>query len=806
MPKYFLTLFILSTLILTPFLCAEEIQAETKPTTVVEEKAKFIALSDVPQEAVATLTKLKEIRDIFVDTEEIKDSHVTLPPYLESIQPYLAASFDDLITKRSIREIQKERSSWKVYKLKLEEWAKLYAERIAIYDEKRTELETYSSLWSETHINANAESAPEVIQTHIANVIIDIEKLRSTAKHNYDLLLTDDNSISTTLSQINDRLDKLKEIEEQLHQQVFYKNRLPLFEAFGLEPFSPLEFMTSISTNVLEKLNEFKIYVQDHPKEKLIIVLVGLLIVGMISYFYWLFRQGKLFVESISSKRKAFFFIARPVSTAVLLIALIQVGIYSEQPQAVKDMVLFIIFIPVLRIIMLVLNPKIVPYLYSYFAIFFFDLLERNAISNTLDDRLLLLTINISMIALIIVFLKNGVIHSLQMGVIKKVFYKFLPLMVLMFVASIIANINGMFYLSERITHGLFIAIQSSIIFYALTIILSGYLIIFIRRRISLVSNLLDKYADTLERNVTLFIKIFMVVWWLKLLLRTLGFESAFNEVIATILAQSWIVGETTISVSALVSFVIILVGTWILSRFFQMLLEVELFSRVHFARGVPTAISTVSNYIIIISGSLIAISSLGVTTQQLALVFGALGVGIGFGLRNIIANFISGIIMVFERPIQIGDTIEVDNTMGKVMSIGSRASAIQTFDGSEVIVPNESFISSKIINWTLSDERRRKVLEIKVAFDSDIDTVLNIMKEVAIAHESVLKDPEPLPAFQGFGDYYLEFKLYYWLADNLIVAQSDVAIEVYRRLKAANIATPMPVQKLLMPNEQEEG
>ena len=455
-----------------------------------------------------------------------------------------------------------------------------------------------------------------------------------------------------------------------------------------------------------------------------------------------------------------------------------------------------------MRIVLLVLHKRITPYLFIYFALLFLDLLERNSISNTLDDRLLIIAINLSMITLIVVFIKNKVIESLEVGFIKKLFYKSLPLMILLFTLSIVANVSGMVYLSERITHGLFIAIQSSIIFYALTIILSGYVIILIRRRIAMVSGLLNKYADNIERNVTLFIKIFMVLWWLKLLLRTLGFEGQFNSAITDMLALSWVIGTTTISVHSIVSFVFILLGTWILSRVVQMFLEVEVFSRVHFARGVPTAISTVSNYIIVISGLLIAISSLGVTTQQLALVFGALGVGIGFGLRNIIANFISGIIMVFERPIQIGDTIEVDNTMGKVLHIGTRASSIKTFDGSEVIVPNESFISSKIINWTLSDERRRKVLHIKVAFDSDIETVLEIMRSVALAHESVLKDPEPLPAFEGFGDYYLEFKLYYWLADNLIPAQSDVAIGVYKKLKEANIATPMPIQELIMPQE----
>ncbi len=296
-----------------------------------------------------------------------------------------------------------------------------------------------------------------------------------------------------------------------------------------------------------------------------------------------------------------------------------------------------------------------------------------------------------------------------------------------------------------------------------------------------------------------------MVLWWFKILIRVLGLEPNLNELIDALFELTWEIGSTTISFQAIVYFVSILIGTWLLARLVQILLKVEIFARFQFSRGVPTAISTTSNYIILISGILIAFSSLGVSAEQFAIIFGALGVGIGFGLRNIIANFISGIIMVFERPIQIGDTIEVDNTLGKVLAIGSRASSVKTFDGSEVIVPNERFISSKVINWTLSDERRRKELKIKVAFGSDIDKVLEIMRDAAMRHDDVLKDPEPLPTFQGFGDYYLEFKLYYWLIENLIVAQSDVAIDVYKRLKEAGIATPMPIQELIMPNEKED-
>ncbi len=304
---------------------------------------------------------------------------------------------------------------------------------------------------------------------------------------------------------------------------------------------------------------------------------------------------------------------------------------------------------------------------------------------------------------------------------------------------------------------------------------------------------MLDKYSRNIEKSTKFLIKSWMFLWWLLIVVKMLGIYPHLLMLKDKTLALSWTISQTTISVQSIFDFLFIVLVTWFLARFTRSLLEVELFARFKFPRGVPTAILTTLNYIIVISGTIIAFSSLGVTPQQFTLIFGALGVGIGFGLRNIIANFVSGIIMVFERPVQIGDVIEVDKTMGSVQSIGARASTLRTFDGSEVIIPNADFIAKEITNWTLSDERRRKMIEFKVAFGSDVELILKTMKDIAISHPDVLKDPEPLATFQGFGEYYLEFKIYFWLSENLIVAHSDISIGIYKALTEAGIE--MPVQ-----------
>jgi small-conductance mechanosensitive channel len=218
-----------------------------------------------------------------------------------------------------------------------------------------------------------------------------------------------------------------------------------------------------------------------------------------------------------------------------------------------------------------------------------------------------------------------------------------------------------------------------------------------------------------------------------------------------------------------------------------------ELFTRLRLPRGVPGAISMMVRYTIIGFGFFLAISAIGVDLGKFGLLAGAMGVGLGFGLRNIIENFVSGLILMFERPIQVGDTVEVGDVLGNVLRIGVRSSTVKTFDGSEVIVPNANLISNIVTNWTMSDQRRRIKLSVKVALGNDPYQTLELLLKPAREHQGVLKFPEPMATFNGFGDNYLEFTLYYWITENILQTPSEVALGVHDSIRNAGIDTPRP-------------
>jgi small-conductance mechanosensitive channel len=181
---------------------------------------------------------------------------------------------------------------------------------------------------------------------------------------------------------------------------------------------------------------------------------------------------------------------------------------------------------------------------------------------------------------------------------------------------------------------------------------------------------------------------------------------------------------------------------------------------------------------------------------SKVTLLISALGVGIGFGLQNVVNNFVSGLILVFEHPVQVGDSVEVGTVFGEVRKIGFRASVLRTPDGAEVIVPNSELTGSRVINWSLSDRFRRISIPVSVAYGTDPNRVIDILLGIARKHPDVLAQPAPLAVFDRFGDSALVFTLLCWsFVDRFFIARSDLTIAINNSFKEAGIEIPFPQQ-----------
>ena len=215
-----------------------------------------------------------------------------------------------------------------------------------------------------------------------------------------------------------------------------------------------------------------------------------------------------------------------------------------------------------------------------------------------------------------------------------------------------------------------------------------------------------------------------------------------------------------TISLFNLIVALIIVVITYILVRNIQGILEILLFSRVKLSQGTPYTITTLLTYILVTVGGAWAFSTLGMSWSKLQWLFAALSVGLGFGMQEIFANFVSGIILLFERPIRVGDTVTINDVTGTVAKIRIRAITMIDPDRKEVIVPNKSFVTGQVTNWALSNTVTRLVVSVGVAYGSDLDLVKRLLLQAAHEQPSVLKDPEPRALFLTFGASTLDHEL----------------------------------------------
>jgi small-conductance mechanosensitive channel len=254
-----------------------------------------------------------------------------------------------------------------------------------------------------------------------------------------------------------------------------------------------------------------------------------------------------------------------------------------------------------------------------------------------------------------------------------------------------------------------------------------------------------------------------------------------------------------TITVSAILSALAVVVVTWLVTKVVRFILDHEILPRLDLRTGVPIAISTIVGYVLVLTGFVLAMAALGIDLTKVTLLAGALGVGVGLGLQGVVSNFASGLILMLERPINVGDQIDVGGVVGEVKRIGVRSSTIRTGQGAEVIVPNSDLASKQVTNWTLSDRARRYEIDVGVEYGSDPARVLRLLEDAAAEVPEVQKVPPPRALFTGFGDSSLDFRLFAWVesVDIGVQAQNGLRMAILRTLDAAGIAIPFPQRDL---------
>ena len=526
------------------------------------------------------------------------------------------------------------------------------------------------------------------------------------------------------------------------------------------------------------------------------------LIILLVAALYWVRRRVKPWIGEEPSVKHAALVFERPVAAAFVLSILAGGWIYPQAPRLWEAVMGAVALIPTIIILRRLVEPRLFPVLNALVVFNFVDLLRTVGASLPITSRFLFLAEMLAGILFLAWFVKSARSAPAPEGERDR-FWKTVRaaagVALAGFVAAFAANALGYVSLATLVGNALLGSAYLAVFLYAAARIADGLIMFALRVRPLSLLGMVRENRPLFRRRVRGALRALAFLIWLLVTLERLSLRQPLFRLIRDVLTARLVVGALEISLGNVLAFAVTVWAAFLLSRFVRFVLEEDVYPRLTLARGVPYAVSTVLNYAILVVGFFLAVAAMGIDMTRFTILAGAFGVGLGFGLQNIFNNFVSGLIVLFERPVKVGDSIQMSEASGVVKRIGIRASVISAWNGSDVIVPNGKLISESVTNWTLLSGRRGIAIKVGVAYGTDPARVIELLKGVAVAHELVASDPEPEAIMIEFGADSLNFELRAWTYHNKDWEQvrSDLAIAVNSVFAAEGISMPYPQRDL---------
>jgi small-conductance mechanosensitive channel len=278
-----------------------------------------------------------------------------------------------------------------------------------------------------------------------------------------------------------------------------------------------------------------------------------------------------------------------------------------------------------------------------------------------------------------------------------------------------------------------------------------------------------------------------------------MDFSTALNTIDKFFTYPLFTLNQTPITLSSLAFFVVIMAIFWTVNTILRRFLNNRVLKRFNMPLATRYTLTRIIQYLFLFVGIIIGFQVIGIDLSGLAVIFGFLSVGIGFGLQNLTSNFIAGLMLLFEQHIQVGDRITVGDTEGDVTEINIRSTTIRSLNNVAIVVPNSEFISSTVTNWSHGDPKTRLEIEVGVSYNSDLDTVMNSLLEAAKEHPMVLSHPEPKAWLMSFGDSAWNMRLLAWVGDpqGRRQVQSEINCSIVKKFRKNGVEIPFPQRDL---------
>jgi len=642
---------------------------------------------------------------------------------------------------------------------------------------------------------------PELVH-RIAIVVDVIQQVEKDIQSQSEALVKLQVMLAETGSQIDDTLEQLTLAETAFKEQLFVIDSPPLLSALREADYAGTwHRIVTLTTSSGSRLINFY---DAHSSNLLLFMLfsIGLWVV--------IARIARTDVpESMGGiDPKIFACLKHPLAIAALTAFLLVPLVFSKAPIDFQRLCRLLAVIPVTHLALTMLHRKMHPYVAGIGIAYAVNVVSVQITSGTVLRRFTCLFLTVTIATALVRLLRKGGLLSMFFDERHLVVPPLLlRIAVFLLSISILSEVVGNTSLADLLANGTIFSTYYALSIYIYISVLIALTAAFVASSVGQRSRALRIHADLVGRSIARYLRIIGWSAWVVALLFSFQISHEAFGGASTALHQKWELGAVSISLLDVVLFCLVLFGSTQIAKLIRFLLNEEILPRTTINAGVAQA-GTRLTYIALLSvGLFLALGAAGLELSKLTVLTGAFGVGLGFGLQNVVNNFVSGIILSLERPVQIGDLVELNNLTGEVRVIGFRSSTIRTFDGADVIVPNSELITKSVVNWSLTDYVRRTDIMIGVAYGTDPQKVIAILERLANAHPQVVRPPEPLITFDAFGDSALNFTLRFWSRlDNRIQVRSELNTQIAAEFEKNGIAIPFPQRDVHLHVDQSSG
>jgi len=775
--------------------------ADQKPSVSQEASApppsRAIPLAEVASRATEAEALLRAYQAPHAFTSAISLVEKHLPEASALISLELERTLSLLPEHPPLATLEAMQELWEKRQLLTTTWLDGLTRRATDLQEALTRLADQHQAWTQTQDAARAAKAPEPVLRQIAGVLDAIEAAQTPLRAQRAVALELQSRVAREVARCQTVLAQVAEAQRQAVEGLLAQQRPPIWNVQWWVGARNQDFR-----NVRAIATDWWLAIAQYLRDPANGLKAHAAFFVLLAALLWTARRWtrRSVAEEGASVATAVF--DRPFSAALLIGLISHPLVYERPPIEVRQLFQVMLLVPVFRLTRPVIDPRLVPSLFLLAAVFVLDTLRRAGGALEIEPAILALEMLTGML---------GLGYTLTVGPLRRPPARDAEserlratravgtVALVCFAAGLACTVLGYVGLGRLIASFVVSTVFAALVLMPVVRVVTGLIALALRIWPARLLHMVQHHRDFLEHRTHRVLVWLAVGVWLTRSLDYVGVLGPAWTLGQSLLGAKLERGALSISLEDVLAFVLTLWGAYLLSAFLRFALEEDVYPRVGLARGLSYALSSLLNYVLLALGFLAGLAVLGLDVTKMTVLAGAFGVGIGFGLQSVVNNFVSGLILLFERPIHIGDIIEAGGITGSVRRIGIRSSVVRTGQGAEVIVPNAQLVTERVTNWTLSDRQRLIELPVGVSYSAHPKKVMEMLETVAQAHPQVLRQPAPRAFFMGFGDSSINFELRAWTDqfDQWFQIRSELAASVYDAGQAAGISFPFPQREV---------